>query len=85
MKRISAKLVISPDTFAIIFMDDTARANPVAGAPDCPVVIAAGYTQERIRKCDCSNELRVYAIASAHGHPCGQDGKCPVRTYLAAL
>ena len=83
MNRQLIKLVISPGTFETIFMDDTARGRPSVGAPDCPLVIAAGYVGEHVQKCDCSNELRMYAIASAHGHECGEHGKCPVRTYLA--
>lgn len=82
MYRQPIMLLLSPETFASIFMDDTARARPATGAPDCPVVIAAGYTDEHLRKCDCSDELRTFALASPHGHPCGDGGKCPVRTYL---
>ena len=83
MNRKPIKLVISPETFETIFMDDTARGRSSTDAPDCPLVIAAGYTRENVRKCDCSNELRIYALASAHGHQCGEEDKCPVRTHIA--
>ncbi len=78
--RQMTKLAVSKMTFRVIFMDDTEHAQ--VGAPDCPVIIDAGYTNENIRKCDCSVELRTFAISAEDGHPCGEQGKCPVRTYL---
>ena len=85
MQPHSSRLPVSAGTFAIVFINDTARAHPVAGAPDCPVAIAAGCTDKHTRKCDCSNELRIFALAAESGHPCGEGGKCPVRTYLETL
>ncbi len=82
MNRQPIRLIVSTETFRTVFMDDTARTLPATDAPDCPVVKAAGYTKGSVSKCDCSNELRAFALASPHGHPCGENGKCPVRTFL---
>jgi hypothetical protein len=81
----STKEVASPvtdETFAKIFRVVTAIPEPIRGAPDCPLVIKAGYTSEQTRKCDCTDELRAFAIDAPGGHPCGENNKCPARTFL---
>ncbi len=66
---------VNAASFYVIFMHDAGRDTPFRDAPDCPLV--AG------QKCDCRTEIRQFAAASNSAHPCGEGGKCPVRTYLA--
>jgi hypothetical protein len=81
-------IVVSNETFEKIFLIDTARVVPHHDAPDCPLANSAGYVNKPgeedrgIGKCDCRNELRLFAIAEV-GHSCGDEGRCPARTYLA--
>ncbi len=73
---------ITAENFSAVFMMTVSSELAGGDKPDCPVVIAAGITAENVRKCDCPNALRVYAIQSDSGHQCGENGRCPVRTYL---
>ena len=85
MNRVRAQLTVSPETFAEIFMQDTLRDVPHQGAPDCPLELAVGHTGDNVRKCEFRSELRQFALAAPGGHPCGEHGACPARTYLLYL
>ncbi len=69
--------VVTRETFKQIWDADSSRDQTFSDAPSCPLYPTG--------KCDCRTAIREFAIASEQGHPCGENGKCPVRTYLAAL
>lgn len=69
-----APMAVTRETFYSIFMEDTGRGTPYSDAKDCPLVAND--------KCDCSAAIREFSLSAQGGHPCGEGGKCPARTYL---
>ena len=65
---------VTRETFYSVFMADTGRGMPYNDARDCPLVAND--------KCDCSTAIREFSLSAQGGHPCGEGGKCPARTYL---
>ena len=83
MHRQRSLAPVTPENFSALFMLTVGGTITSVDAPDCPVAIAAGLVAENVRKCDCPTALRVHALAAPGAHPCGDGGRCPIRTYLA--